>query len=558
MTLLPQDNRSGYLLTIAIPTYNRSKYLDCCLKHIHKQWLHYKELVEIIVSNNNSEDDTDAIVANYQQQGLDIVYEKNNENIGADGNFAKCFSLASGKYVLIFGDDDILLDGALDFIIPLIKEKNFGVVSLNAYGFVDDYKITPENTSNDVTVYSSYGNFLKAINISITFASGNIVNKSIVSETINPLEFMGTSLVHLNWVLSAIFTAPENAVIGRYLVAFKTANTGGYRLATVFGVNLNKIFDEFIARGIPRNCFDAINQELVKSFFPGLILLERSSRASGFSFEKENYYETLHGVFRNYPYFWLLTFPAIKFPYQLAKRWNIAFNLISGTSKYLKQGNLSTIMDKLLIKMICGVAKIVALLVPGRFFYYAKLFSGKVRWNIIKKGFGAIGEGSIIENPWMISNPRNMFIGRNFSALTMLRIETIEEYFGEKYHPRLVIGDNVSFNNDCHIGCINKIEIGNNVLGASRIYITDHYHGAIMPEDINTVPVHRKLTSKGPVIIGDNVWIGEGVTILPGVTIGNNAIIGANSLVNKDIPQDAVAAGVPAKVIKILSAIDSR
>ncbi|WP_408967371.1 glycosyltransferase [Oryzomonas sp.] len=52
MTIPPQDKTNGFLLTIAIPTYNRSKYLDCCLKHIYKQWIHYKELVEIIVSNH--------------------------------------------------------------------------------------------------------------------------------------------------------------------------------------------------------------------------------------------------------------------------------------------------------------------------------------------------------------------------------------------------------------------------------------------------------------------------------------------------------------------------
>ena len=71
MTELPGGKESGYLLTIAIPTYNRPIYLDACLKHIYKQWLQYKDLVEIIVSNNDSQDDTDAIVRKYQQQGLE-------------------------------------------------------------------------------------------------------------------------------------------------------------------------------------------------------------------------------------------------------------------------------------------------------------------------------------------------------------------------------------------------------------------------------------------------------------------------------------------------------
>jgi acetyltransferase-like isoleucine patch superfamily enzyme len=63
-------------------------------------------------------------------------------------------------------------------------------------------------------------------------------------------------------------------------------------------------------------------------------------------------------------------------------------------------------------------------------------------------------------------------------------------------------------------------------------------------------PSERKLISKGPVIIGDNVWVGEGVAILPNVTIGRNCIIGTNSVVTKSIPENSVAAGIPAKVIK--------
>ena len=53
-----------------------------------------------------------------------------------------------------------------------------------------------------------------------------------------------------------------------------------------------------------------------------------------------------------------------------------------------------------------------------------------------------------------------------------------------------------------------------------------------------------------PIVIGKNVWIGANVTILGGVTIGDNSIIAAGAVVNKDIPPDSVAAGVPARVIK--------
>lgn len=183
---------------------------------------------------------------------------------------------------------------------------------------------------------------------------------------------------------------------------------------------------------------------------------------------------------------------------------------------------------------------------------HVKRFKNIVYWYSLRRSFGAVGAGSFIEMPSMILHPKNVFIGKDFYALTYFRLETVEEYEGQKFTPKIIIGDNVSFNNDCHIGCINRIEIGNNVLGASRIYITDHYHGDISSSDLETVPSKRKLTSKGSVKIKDNVWIGECVSILPGVTIGENAIIGANSVVNKDVPPNSVVAGVPAKIIKYL------
>lgn len=66
----------------------------------------------------------------------------------------------------------------------------------------------------------------------------------------------------------------------------------------------------------------------------------------------------------------------------------------------------------------------------------------------------------------------------------------------------------------------------------------------------NLLPEKRGNTIPKPIIIGKNVWIGANVTILGGVTIGDNSVVAAGSVVNKDVPENTVAAGVPARVIK--------
>jgi len=116
----------------------------------------------------------------------------------------------------------------------------------------------------------------------------------------------------------------------------------------------------------------------------------------------------------------------------------------------------------------------------------------------------------------------------------------------------LKIGDNVEINDYVHIAAVLNIEIGNHVLIASKVFITDHNHGNYTGDDQShpmEPPKDRKLAAK-PVKIEDNVWIGEYVTILPGVTVGKGSIIGTSSVVTRDIPPYTIAVGIPAKVIK--------
>lgn len=118
--------------------------------------------------------------------------------------------------------------------------------------------------------------------------------------------------------------------------------------------------------------------------------------------------------------------------------------------------------------------------------------------------------------------------------------------------PSITMGNNCAIGDNSHITAINEIRLGNNVLTGKRVLITDNAHGASDPAMLDIAPNNRPLYSKGPVVIGDNVWIGEKASIMPGVTIGQGAIIGANAVVTKDVPQYALVAGNPAKVIRII------
>lgn len=114
----------------------------------------------------------------------------------------------------------------------------------------------------------------------------------------------------------------------------------------------------------------------------------------------------------------------------------------------------------------------------------------------------------------------------------------------------LFIGEGCEFGDMTHIVAHDYVKIGNNVLIASKCFISDtnhgNYKGGIQSRP-DLPPGERKLF-KEQVIIGNNVWIGENVVILPGSMIGDGCIIGANSLVNTKIPDNSIAVGAPTVV----------
>jgi acetyltransferase-like isoleucine patch superfamily enzyme len=156
----------------------------------------------------------------------------------------------------------------------------------------------------------------------------------------------------------------------------------------------------------------------------------------------------------------------------------------------------------------------------------------------------------LIRLPFDIRNKRNIKIGKNFTAGFGCRIEA----FPSDYNTKICIniGEDVQINDYVHIGAVGSITIGNNVLMASKIYISDHNHGSyddFLSDHPMSLPIDRKSICK-PVVIEDNVWLGESVCVLPGVTIGKGSVIGAMTVVTKNIPAYSIAVGVPAKVVK--------
>lgn len=160
----------------------------------------------------------------------------------------------------------------------------------------------------------------------------------------------------------------------------------------------------------------------------------------------------------------------------------------------------------------------------------------------------------LIRFPIEIRGKEFIDFGQRLTTGKYCRIEAWSYYSRNKL---ISFGEGVEIGDFVHISAVNRVRIGNNVLIASKVYISDINHGnySAGPYNFELSPKRQPLSFK-PVEIEDNVWIGESVCVMPGVVIGRGSVIGAMSCVTKSIPPYSIAVGNPAKIIKKLDLKD--
>jgi acetyltransferase-like isoleucine patch superfamily enzyme len=118
-------------------------------------------------------------------------------------------------------------------------------------------------------------------------------------------------------------------------------------------------------------------------------------------------------------------------------------------------------------------------------------------------------------------------------------------------HEGLVeIGDKTVIGQECTISAYQRVKIGEQCVIADRAMFIDFDHGVVDVER----PIRVQGIYKRDVVIGSNVWVGYGACFLRGVTVGDNSIIGTNAVVTKDVPANAVVAGIPARIVRMRDA----
>ena len=158
--------------------------------------------------------------------------------------------------------------------------------------------------------------------------------------------------------------------------------------------------------------------------------------------------------------------------------------------------------------------------------------------------FGHLGWRSKLIRPMKLDGARNIFVGDH--VLVHDQVWLYAKGLEGEQSAQLVIGRGSIIGHFNHITCVKSVDIGESVLTADRVHISDNSH---VYEDVERPILEQGVRWSGEVSIGSGTWLGEGVSVL-GCRIGRHCVVGANAVVVTDVPDHCVVAGVPARIIR--------
>ncbi len=159
--------------------------------------------------------------------------------------------------------------------------------------------------------------------------------------------------------------------------------------------------------------------------------------------------------------------------------------------------------------------------------------------------FKTFGSGALLRSPLFVSY-ESVQVGNHVLIWDGARIETVERYADSDFTPAIILGDEVTIQQRCHITAANKLTIGRGSTILFDVMITDIDHEY---QDI-VLSVSQQPLVIAETTIGENCFIGSGAKINAGTTLGKHCIVGANAVVRGVFPDYCVIVGIPGKVIK--------
>ena len=233
------------LLTIAIPTWNRAQILDKALFAVLSQIENNKDNIEIIVSDNASNDNTDEIIKKHLEKfsALNIIHNTQSENTGYFGNFKKCRELSNGAYFWLLSDNDYIGNGLIDYLLNILKNVTPSFVFLKDWKHANEVSTKFNYSTNTYPVDKAIETFnYKTTLISAVIFQNDKINDKEIFNDFNGNTFLGFSLFleSLNKKQKAVEITGTSLYINDTKVSFNAFKSFALDLITCIKYATNK------------------------------------------------------------------------------------------------------------------------------------------------------------------------------------------------------------------------------------------------------------------------------------------------------------------------------
>ena len=304
------------LLTIVIATFNRGRFLKRLLESIVPELRKHADAVEVLIVDDGSTDNTPEVIAKFVGGPLPIRSLRNPKNLGLDGNLRYSFLQATTEYVWLFGDDDVMLEGALDRLVSLLRRYRVSFVHVGAFDFRGEFAPQRKRFQHlGPTRLTDRVDMITTVHHLLTYITRGVINKQALmaaqpDSTFD--QYMGSIINQMCFVFGAIKTDLPCLIVAESIIACQLNNSGGYASCTSFG----PIFKQIINAEFPRDpwVWDVIGNELLESYFPGHLKV----RLTQHRYDSEDCIKMLRPVFGKKLKFWIYCYPIGVLPRPLA------------------------------------------------------------------------------------------------------------------------------------------------------------------------------------------------------------------------------------------------
>jgi glycosyltransferase involved in cell wall biosynthesis len=328
------------LLSILVPTFNRDNYLDRLLAELSRQIResNASEIVEVIISDNASSDNTKSIVDSHLSNNSSFSGIRHSSNIGAESNLISLLDRASSKFFWFIGDDDFPVAGLIRHVIIQLNAVSPSLLYLPSVWATNISTIDLDQSKELSFVPNKPLKAAKDLHIWTTFISSWIFNADLAFSSPSALQkilsLKGSNLPQLGWILPLLVQSQSIILVAsRPCILATSGNSGGYSVLSTFLIGYPTIVNSYTTNSPLIRSALVVNA--LKTYLPYLIVSLRRGRGSRNAGDSEGIFFVSLKLLWFYPYFWLFCVPAFFVPLGILRAIAVVFKKLNLLVKHL-------------------------------------------------------------------------------------------------------------------------------------------------------------------------------------------------------------------------------